>query len=81
VGDPPRVWDSSLERPGCAFTRSLGDHIAKSCGVCAVPEVLTWDLSPKDKFAVIASDGVFEFITSQTVGLILLVTSLLPLID
>lgn len=67
VGDPPRVWDSTLERPGCAFTRSLGDHIAKSCGVCAVPEVLIWDISPKDKFAVIASDGVFEFITSQTV--------------
>ncbi len=67
VGDPPRVWDKSLERPGCAFTRSLGDQVAKSCGVCAEPEILVWDLSPNDKFAVVASDGVFEFITSQTV--------------
>ncbi|CAN0490892.1 unnamed protein product, partial [Scytosiphon promiscuus] len=21
VGDPPRVWVSSLDQPGCAFTR------------------------------------------------------------
>ncbi len=67
VGDPPRVWDKSLERPGCAFTRSLGDQVAKSCGVCAEPEILTWDITPNDRFAVVASDGVFEFITSQTV--------------
>ena len=39
VGDPPRVWDESLERPGCAFTRSLGDSVAEACGVCAEPEV------------------------------------------
>ncbi len=67
VGDPPRVWDKSLERPGCAFTRSLGDQVAKSCGVCAEPEILTWNITPSDKFAVVASDGVFEFITSQNV--------------
>ena len=35
----PRVWDESLERPGCAFTRSLGDSVAEACGVCAEPEV------------------------------------------
>ena len=67
VGDPPRVWDSSLERPGCAFTRSLGDHVAEMVGVFAEPEILTWKLSKNDKFAVIASDGVFEFLTSQSV--------------
>lgn len=39
VGDPPRVWDESLERPGCAFTRSLGDSVAEAVGVCAEPEV------------------------------------------
>ena len=29
IGDPPRVWDSTLERPGCAFTRSIGDMVAE----------------------------------------------------
>ena len=56
-----------MEKPGCAFTRSIGDHVAKSCGVCADPEMLEWKISPQDKFAVVASDGVFEFITSQNV--------------
>jgi serine/threonine protein phosphatase PrpC len=67
VGDPPRVWDGTLERPGCAFTRSLGDHVAEMVGVFAEPELLTWKLSKNDAFMVIASDGVFEFLTSQTV--------------
>jgi serine/threonine protein phosphatase PrpC/CRP-like cAMP-binding protein len=67
VGDPPRVWDHTLERPGCAFTRSLGDAVAETVGVFAVPELLTWKISPDDKFVVIASDGVFEFLTSQAV--------------
>lgn len=61
------MWDSTLERPGCAFSRSVGDAVAKKVGVTAEPEILEWELTPKDKFAVIASDGVFEFITSQHV--------------
>lgn len=66
-GDPPRVWDNTLEKPGCAFSRSIGDNVAKKVGVCAEPEILHWDISPDDRFAVVASDGVFEFITSQNV--------------
>lgn len=67
VGDPPRVWDHTLEKPGCAFTRSVGDQVAETCGVFAVPEILVWNLTPNDQYIVIASDGVFEFITSQSV--------------
>lgn len=67
VGDPPRVWDHTLEKPGCAFTRSVGDQVAETCGVYAVPEILVWNLTPNDQYIVIASDGVFEFITSQSV--------------
>lgn len=66
-GDPPRVWDQTLEKPGCAFSRSIGDAVGKSVGITAEPEILEWNLTPDDRFAVIASDGVFEFITSQGV--------------
>jgi CRP-like cAMP-binding protein len=66
-GDPPRVWDKSLKAPGCAFTRSLGDSVAEAVGVSAEPEMLTYDLKSSDRFAIIASDGVFEFMTSQAV--------------
>jgi hypothetical protein len=41
--------------------------VAKEVGVTAEPEILEWNITEKDKFAVVASDGVFEFITSQNV--------------
>ena len=37
-GDPPRLWLPDATFPGTAFTRSLGDKIAESIGVCADPE-------------------------------------------
>jgi hypothetical protein len=26
-GDPPRLWDYTEEKPGCAFTRSIGVYV------------------------------------------------------
>mmetsp|Transcript_12280 Transcript_12280/g.26206 ORF Transcript_12280/g.26206 Transcript_12280/m.26206 type:complete len:765 (-) Transcript_12280:235-2529(-) len=66
-GDPPRVWSPHGEYPGTAFTRSIGDAIAEDLGVFAEPEMLTRELSPEDKIIVLASDGVFEFLTNQSV--------------
>uniref|UniRef100_A0A7I4CQH2 cGMP-dependent protein kinase n=1 Tax=Physcomitrium patens TaxID=3218 RepID=A0A7I4CQH2_PHYPA len=66
-GDPPRLWVQNGMYPGTAFTRSLGDSAAEEIGVIAVPEVLVVDLTPQHPFFVVASDGVFEFINSQTV--------------
>lgn len=48
-------------------SRSLGDSIGESVGVFAEPEQLVLNVSKNDKFVVIASDGVFEFITSHKV--------------
>lgn len=66
-GDPPRVWAPNGEYPGTAFTRSLGDMIAEELGVVAEPEMVTRPLTKSDKIIVIASDGVFEFLTNQSV--------------
>ncbi|GBG30816.1 Protein phosphatase 2C and cyclic nucleotide-binding/kinase domain-containing protein [Hondaea fermentalgiana] len=66
-GDPPRLWLPNKGCPGVAFTRSLGDEMAESIGCCPNPEVLRRKLTPHDRFIVIASDGVFEFLSSQTV--------------
>jgi hypothetical protein len=38
-GDPPRVWSPYGDYPGTAFTRSIGDSIAKELGVTAEPEI------------------------------------------
>ncbi|XP_057475233.1 probable protein phosphatase 2C 35 [Actinidia eriantha] len=65
--DPPRLWVQNGMYPGTAFTRSVGDSIAESIGVVAIPEVSMVQLTPDHLFFVIASDGVFEFLSSQTV--------------
>lgn len=66
-GDPPRVWAATGDYPGTAFTRSIGDAMAEELGVFSEPELLTRELGPEDKIIVIATDGVFEFLTNQSV--------------
>lgn len=65
---PQRVWLRNQEMPGLAMSRSLGDKIAHSVGVSSVPEVLEHMLGSDDKFVVIASDGVWEFISNEEVA-------------
>jgi CRP-like cAMP-binding protein/serine/threonine protein phosphatase PrpC len=67
-GDPPRIWHPTQRLPGCAFTRSLGDAVAEDLGVISDPEILERELLPSDRFLIIASDGVFEFMTNQMVA-------------
>lgn len=66
-GDPPRVWKEGKDYPGCAFTRSLGDYMAEEIGVIDEPEILTTRLTTDDEVLVIASDGIFEFMSNQEV--------------
>eukprot|EP01018_Ginkgo_biloba_P026545 Gb_23110 [translate_table: standard] len=66
-GDPPRLWVPNGNYPGTAFTRSVGDDTAESIGVIAVPEVTVLELTADHPFFVVASDGVFEFLSSQAV--------------
>jgi serine/threonine protein phosphatase PrpC/CRP-like cAMP-binding protein len=66
-GDPPRVWSPNGDYPGTAFTRSLGDAMAEELGVYAEPEMLNREIKPEDRMIVIASDGIYEFLTNQSV--------------
>jgi serine/threonine protein phosphatase PrpC/CRP-like cAMP-binding protein len=66
-GDPPRVWHPTEDYPGTAFTRSIGDALAEDLGVYSEPEMLTREIQPQDRILVIASDGVYEFLTNQSV--------------
>lgn len=66
-GDPPRVWAPNGDYPGTAFTRSIGDAMAEDLGVFAEPEMLTREITSDDRIIVLASDGVFEFLTNQSV--------------
>ena len=66
-GDPPRVWVQGKQYPGTAFTRSLGDDTAENIGVIAEPEIITTSLTVHDEYLIIASDGIFEFLTNDKV--------------
>nr|XP_023898075.1 probable protein phosphatase 2C 35 [Quercus suber] len=66
-GDPPRLWVQNGMYPGTAFTRSVGDSTAEKIGVVADPEISVFQLSANHLFFVVASDGVFEFLSSQAV--------------
>ena len=50
------------------MSRSLGDMIAHSVGVSTDPEVIKVTLQPEHKFVVIASDGVWEFLSNEEIG-------------
>ena len=64
-GSPARVWHNLR---GLAMARSIGDHAAATIGVIAEPEITEYDVHPDDFCLIIASDGVWELLTSQQVA-------------
>ena len=64
---PLRVYMKEKDMPGLAMTRSFGDYYGSTAGVISEPEVTEYFFKPEDKFMVLASDGLFEFIESQEV--------------
>jgi serine/threonine protein phosphatase PrpC len=72
VSPPPepglsaRVWlDVGCTQIGLAMARSLGDHAVKPIGVIADPVVTYHDITRDDEFVIFATDGVWEFISSD----------------
>ena len=69
---PYRVWVNE-EGPGFAITRSLGDLRAKKIGYISEPEVDHLKIKKNDKFIVLATDGVWNVMSSaEVIGFILL---------
>ena len=54
------------------MTRSFGDEVAGRVGVIAEPEILELDLCKDDKLIVLASDGVWEFLSNEDVASIVM---------
>jgi serine/threonine protein phosphatase PrpC len=69
VDGPARVWLGHMDVPGLAMSRSLGDAVAHSAGVSSEPEFFEYDFNPnrEDLILVMASDGLWEFMTDQEV--------------
>ncbi|CAI2381896.1 unnamed protein product [Moneuplotes crassus] len=64
---PHRVWHPNFLYPGLAMSRSLGDCIAHQYGVTSDPEITQYKMQAHDKFIILASDGIWEFMSNQEV--------------
>ena len=64
---PARVWVKSQNYPGLAMSRAMGDQVGSLVGVISVPEVIHYVMD-EDSFIVIASDGIWEFMTEKDVN-------------
>lgn len=62
---PRRVWIKDQEKPGLAMSRSFGDQLAKTVGVVSTPEIKDYSFRKDDKFMLIASDGLWEYLSNQ----------------
>ena len=62
---PERVWLKEDDVPGLAMSRSFGDEVAHLVGVITEPEINEYFFLSEDKFIIVASDGLWEFISSD----------------
>ena len=62
---PARLWNKRQQDGGLAVSRSFGDIHLRQAGVSAVPDVRLRDIDPADQFVILASDGVWDFVSNQ----------------
>jgi serine/threonine protein phosphatase PrpC len=56
-----RVWSKEIRQPGLAMSRSLGDSLAKKCGVVSTPSVRVIPRDrDHDRALLICSDGISD---------------------
>jgi len=67
IKDQPLVFESGDTRPGCNYTRSIGDRASKRLGVIAEAEMLKKHLKESDQAIMIATDGVWQYLSNQVV--------------
>ncbi|XP_076926753.1 putative protein phosphatase 2C 51 [Bidens hawaiensis] len=61
-------WDVPRVNGILAVSRAIGDVSLKRYGVIAEPEVVSWrNITAKDRYLVVACDGVFESLTPENV--------------
>jgi len=65
---PYRVWLKNEQAPGLAMSRSIGDLVAQSAGVISTPEMKQVLKNSETYAIVIASDGVWEFLSNERIS-------------
>ena len=70
---PPRVWLKNDNIPGLAMSRSLGDSWGAMAGVSPIPDIKEIDIDGStDWLIALGSDGVWEFVSNEYAGEVLM---------
>lgn len=62
---PARLWKTKQREGGLAVSRAFGDVSLKDAGVSAVPDVSVKTLDANDHFVILASDGVWDYVSNE----------------
>ena len=62
---PERIWLKNSDIPGLSMSRSFGDNLAHTIGVINIPEINCYEFTGTEKFIVIASESIWQFIDSD----------------
>eukprot|EP00746_Dinoflagellata_sp_MGD_P022839 gnl/MRDRNA2_/MRDRNA2_153461_c0_seq1.p1 gnl/MRDRNA2_/MRDRNA2_153461_c0~~gnl/MRDRNA2_/MRDRNA2_153461_c0_seq1.p1 ORF type:complete len:338 (+),score=55.90 gnl/MRDRNA2_/MRDRNA2_153461_c0_seq1:72-1016(+) len=65
VGDKFRIYKRFKKYPGLAMSRALGDVMGATAGISCEPDVKTYPITPRSRWVIVCSDGVWEFLSSQ----------------
>ncbi|KAL0403375.1 UNVERIFIED_CONTAM: putative protein phosphatase 2C 33 [Sesamum radiatum] len=65
--DVARVWLPNSNAPGLAMARAFGDFCLKEFGLISVPEISYRRITDKDKFVVLATDGIWDVLSNEEV--------------
>ncbi|KAF5737023.1 putative protein phosphatase 2c [Tripterygium wilfordii] len=60
-----RVWMPNGLTPGLAISRAFGDFCVKDFGLISVPAVTQINITIRDQFVILATDGVWDVISNQ----------------
>lgn len=60
-----RVWLPNSDSPGLAMARAFGDFCLKDFGLISTPDIYYHHITEKDKFVLLASDGVWDVLSNK----------------
>lgn len=60
-----RVWMPTVEGPGLAISRAFGDYYIKDFGLISEPELTSRNITHRDQFVILATDGVWDVMSNQ----------------
>lgn len=69
-----RVWMPNGKTPGLALSRAFGDHCVKDFGLISEPDVTQRNITSRDQFVILATDGVCVFL----IPIFLMITKVSP---